>query len=53
MKLNQETVTVELKNGTIVHGTVVGKLAQSNLAQFHYRRGYDDEYSLKDGEDDS
>ncbi len=24
MKLNNETVTVELKNGTTVHGTVVG-----------------------------
>ena len=24
MKLNNETVTIELKNGSVVHGTVVG-----------------------------
>jgi len=30
MKLNNETVTVELKNGSVVHGTITGALISLN-----------------------
>lgn len=35
MKLNNETVSIELKNGTVVHGTITGISTTSNLSFKH------------------
>ena len=52
MKLNNETVTIELKNGSVVHGTVSGACLYSGFVHgvypnAIYRCGYANEHSLE------
>lgn len=55
MKLSTETVTVELKNGSIAHGTIVGMslsrsvyaVVASSAYPSLFRCRYEHEYALK------
>jgi hypothetical protein len=58
MKLQNESVTIELKNSTIVHGTVTGEFRSYLLTGWiltdqYPRCGCADEYAFEDSQDDS
>lgn len=53
MKLANETVTIELKNGTVIHGTVTGMTIGWNkiLVLLVFRRRHQYEYPFEGCED--